>query len=172
MKKHKYAEALKLNLGKICVITGHDEKDKQYDEETPAPEYYEPIEDNDQIKEPLLEADEIQHEAFNKYTSARVCVPQGDTKSHGTGVKRKKDTDGKLIGLLMLTHCLTRPSMSLSLTQERRRHTRPTILRNQSIHKSMMTDVPHMSLMRLWTIDLMGMLCSMTMRLLMKMDAR
>jgi hypothetical protein len=46
----------------------------------------------------LAEADEIQHEAFDKYVSARVYMPQGDQFSYGIVRRRKRDSDGNLIG--------------------------------------------------------------------------
>jgi hypothetical protein len=45
----------------------------------------------------LSEADEVQHEAFDQYISARVCVPQGDNMVYGTVKKRVRDSGGELI---------------------------------------------------------------------------
>ena len=47
---------------------------------------------------PLDEADEMQHEAFDKYISSRVCLPRGDNMAYGTVRSRKKGRDGNLIG--------------------------------------------------------------------------
>jgi len=48
----------------------------------------------------LEEADEIQHEAYDRYITARVCVPKGGEMSYGTvKVKhRKRRLDGDLMG--------------------------------------------------------------------------
>jgi len=46
----------------------------------------------------LEEADEIQHEAYDRYITARVCVPQGGEMSYGTVMKRKRGIDGELQG--------------------------------------------------------------------------
>ena len=37
-------------------------------------------------------------EAFDKYISARVCIPRGNDKAYGTVVRRTRDSDGNLIG--------------------------------------------------------------------------
>lgn len=68
------------------------------DEETPVDEPYEPLLPDDFVQTPLAEADEVQHEAFDRYISARVFIPQGDQKSFGTVRKRKRDEEGNLIG--------------------------------------------------------------------------
>lgn len=67
-------------------------------ETTPAFEPYEPTDEGDKVQEDLAEADEIQHEAFDKYISARVYMPQGDKLAYGTVRRRKRDNDGNLIG--------------------------------------------------------------------------
>jgi len=46
----------------------------------------------------LEEADEMQHEAYDRYMTARVCVPQGDTMSYGTVMTRKRGQNGELLG--------------------------------------------------------------------------
>jgi hypothetical protein len=71
---------------------------KALDDETPEPDQYVPIDNREPVEEELLEADEIQHEAFDKYISARVFVPQGDSKAYGTVKRRKRDSEGDLIG--------------------------------------------------------------------------
>jgi hypothetical protein len=68
------------------------------DNDTPELEKYIPIDDRDPVEVDLLEADDIQHEAFDKYISARVFVPQGDNKAYGTVKHSKQDSDEDLIG--------------------------------------------------------------------------
>ena len=46
----------------------------------------------------IMEADEIQHEAFDKYILAKVCLPRGDNMAYGTVVKRSRDEDGNFVG--------------------------------------------------------------------------
>jgi len=46
----------------------------------------------------LEEADEIQHEAYDRYITARVCVPKGGEMSYGTVMNRKRRIDGQLQG--------------------------------------------------------------------------
>jgi len=46
----------------------------------------------------LEEADEIQHEAYDRYITARVCVPKGGEMSYGTVMSRKRRIDGQLQG--------------------------------------------------------------------------
>ena len=67
--------------------------------ETPTYEPYEPVEPGDKEALPeLAEADDIQHEAYDRYISARVKVPRGDDWAYGTVKKQKRDADGNLIG--------------------------------------------------------------------------
>lgn len=65
---------------------------------TPDPEPYEPAMPHDEKPVELAEADDIDHEAFDKYISARVCIPQGDEMHYGTVRRRKRDADGELVG--------------------------------------------------------------------------
>jgi len=46
----------------------------------------------------LEEADEIQHEAYDRCITARVCVPKGGELSYGTVMNRKRRIDGELQG--------------------------------------------------------------------------
>ena len=95
VKKQKkiFEENLKRSLGK-----GYDALTPKEDT-TPAFESYEhALEENKENIPSIVEADEIDHEAFDKYISARVCLPQGDTKSYGTVRRRKRDAEGQLIG--------------------------------------------------------------------------
>jgi hypothetical protein len=98
-KKRIYTEELKKNLGsKYTFIEGTPDDG---DEETPTPELYEPLEAEEagEAGSPdILEADDIQHEAFDKYIASRVCVPRGDEMSYGTVKARKRDAEGNLIG--------------------------------------------------------------------------
>ena len=75
----------------------YDEDDDPW-EVTPMPEPYEPIEPEETAMPELADADEMQHEAFDRYITARVCVPQGDKMSYGTVIRRKRDIDGELVG--------------------------------------------------------------------------
>ena len=94
-RQQEFEEALKKALGERYALA----KDVLLEEETPSHIEYEPLEgDPDDKPPPLLDADEVQHEAFDKYISARVCVPQGDSFVYGTVKRRKRDSDGELIG--------------------------------------------------------------------------
>jgi hypothetical protein len=89
-------QSLKKALGKRYVLAKDSLTDN--DDDTPEFEKYIPIDDRDPVEVDLLEADDIQHEAFDKYISARMFVPQGDNKAYGTVKRRKRDSDGDLIG--------------------------------------------------------------------------
>jgi hypothetical protein len=47
----------------------------------------------------MPEADELDHDAYCKFVSARVVIPVGGVMKHGVVVKRKRDEDGLLIGV-------------------------------------------------------------------------
>ena len=47
----------------------------------------------------LDEAEEMQHEAYDRYITARVCVPRGDTMAYGNVRGRKRDESGALLGI-------------------------------------------------------------------------
>lgn len=68
------------------------------DELTPELEYYVPVENGDPETPEIKEADEFDHDAYDRYISARVLLPQGDTMSYGTVKRQKRDQDGNLIG--------------------------------------------------------------------------
>lgn len=68
------------------------------DEKTPELEHYVPLEEGDQETPEIQEADDYDHDAYDRYITARVMLPQGDTMSYGTVKKRKRDSDGYLIG--------------------------------------------------------------------------
>ena len=59
---------------------------------------YEPMEE-DEVEPELGEADQVQHEAFDRYITARVNLSQGDSKAYGTVMGRKRDANGKLVGI-------------------------------------------------------------------------
>ncbi len=95
-RKAAFTESLKKALGSRYSIAKHDDTSW---EETPEAVNYVPIDDRDPDPEPpLQEADEMTDEAFDQYISARVCIPQGEHKSYGTIVARKRDADNNLIG--------------------------------------------------------------------------
>jgi hypothetical protein len=107
-QKKKYTLSVKERIGKKYVIIDGDDTE----EATPQNEMYEPVVDDKPVKpkddpegnhtpnpmEELREADEMQHEAFDKYVSAKVCIKQGDNMSYGTVKRRKRDSDGNLLG--------------------------------------------------------------------------
>ena len=60
---------------------------------------YEPYGDDNKGDEPTMpEADEFDHDAYDKYISAQIVVPKGDAVTYGKVVRRKRDGDGNLIG--------------------------------------------------------------------------
>jgi hypothetical protein len=75
-----------------------DPNDVPEDEITPELEHYVPLEPGEATPPEIKEADEFDHEAYNRFINARVCLPQGDEKSYGTVKRRKRDADGNLIG--------------------------------------------------------------------------
>jgi len=84
-------------------FSGSDDEDT-HREKSPT---YDPCEDPtwheqpDETKAPmpdLEEADDIQHEAYDRYITARVCVPKGGEMSYGTVKNRKRRLDGDLMG--------------------------------------------------------------------------
>ena len=96
-KKIEAFEAeLKEALGQKYDPLKPDQVDKS--ELTPEFEPYEPIEPDDPKNIPLVEDDEVDHDAFNQYISARVCLPQGDQMAYGTVKRRRKDEHGNFIG--------------------------------------------------------------------------
>ena len=68
-------------LGKQYVLAKDSLTTK--DDETPVLDWYAPIDRDNPVEEDLIEADDIQHEAFDKYIPVRVFVAQGG-KSYGT----------------------------------------------------------------------------------------
>ena len=92
-QKQKFEETLKEKLK-----DRYETSDPNKEDETPKSEIYEPIREGEPKPIELEEADDMQHEAYNKYISARVRIPQGDSMSYGTVKRRKRDSDGNLIG--------------------------------------------------------------------------
>jgi len=92
-KKQDYEESLKKYLGKRYDVSKDDET-------TATPDFtlYKPTNEDEVAMEELLEADDIQHDAFDKYVTAKVRVPQGDKMSYGTVKRRKRDADGNFVG--------------------------------------------------------------------------
>lgn len=73
--------------------------DKYIDFETPEYPLYEPIDENAITLEPMPEADEYDHDAYDKYISGKVMLPYGgDSFKYGTVKKRKRGHKGHLIG--------------------------------------------------------------------------
>jgi hypothetical protein len=89
--------SLKEKLGKRYVLAKDTMKDDKEDTPSQITDRYEPVLQNDPKQEPIAEADKVQHEAFDKYISARVGVPQGDNMMYGTVKNRKRDSEGELI---------------------------------------------------------------------------
>jgi Reverse transcriptase (RNA-dependent DNA polymerase) len=94
-QKQSFEESVKVKLGKHYVLS-KDAPEDEFGEDTPEFQEYDPIMDDEPKVVPLQEADEV--ECFDKYISARVCVPQGDKMSFGTVKNRKRDHDGELLG--------------------------------------------------------------------------
>ena len=108
IQKRKFTLSVKERIGKKYEIVDEDDSD----EATPQHELYEPVVEDKPLKakddpegnhtpnpmQELEEADEMQHEAFDNYVSAKVCIKQGDEMSYGTVKRRKRDADGNLMG--------------------------------------------------------------------------
>ena len=60
--------------------------------------HYNPYEDPTTSTTPLDDADSMDHEAFDRYLTARVLIPRGDALEQGIVKQRKRDNDGNLIG--------------------------------------------------------------------------
>jgi len=97
------------------------EPDPEDDEEveTPTHEPHEPTDSNDKPALPeLAEADDIQHEAFDRHISSSVRIPRGDDWAHGTVKRRKRDADGNLIGNTNKNPLLDRSIYEVELPME------------------------------------------------------
>ena len=56
-------------------------------------------EDDEEVQaEALPEVDDLWDEAFDRYISAKVMLPIGDQMRYGTVIRRKRDSEGNLIG--------------------------------------------------------------------------
>jgi len=99
-RKRLYEVSLKEALKQKYEPYKPDPDDPTYlADEAPDHVPYQPINEDDPRPLPeLAEADDAETEAFDKLITARVCIPQGDTKAYGTVARRKRDADGKLIG--------------------------------------------------------------------------
>jgi hypothetical protein len=72
---------------------------EELDSITPDHELYEPIYANEDKPVPFAEADELDNDAYDKYLSARVWLPDNDgILKHATVKRRKRDVEGNLIG--------------------------------------------------------------------------
>ena len=93
-RKREYEETLKLKLkDRFEPLSEAGAADETLEAIT-----YEPIFDDDDMGIILDEADAMDHEAFDKYISAKVQLSRGDQVELGTVKRRKRDQDGKLIG--------------------------------------------------------------------------
>ena len=87
-----------------------NDEDLHRTQEPAQPEPHEAVEGVDQKEEPLMEADDFtnsQHETFDKYISAKVMVPRGDSLAFGTVVRRKRDVNGNVTAAAMLREKLS-----------------------------------------------------------------
>ena len=96
-RKSDFELSLKQALGDAKYAPYKPDPDDPKDVEEATPKY-EPYDDGSTPVEELAEADDLDHEAFDKYISARVCLPQGDNMAYGTVKCRKRDASGDLIG--------------------------------------------------------------------------
>jgi Reverse transcriptase (RNA-dependent DNA polymerase) len=96
VQKQSYEDLLKVALGKHYILA--KDVPNEEGEDTPEFQEYEPILEEEPKVEPLQEADDTEVETLDKYISARVYLPQGDSKSYGTVKRRVRDHDGELVG--------------------------------------------------------------------------
>jgi len=91
--KKDYVESLKEKLGDRMNGIANDEPDE---DDVPEFDLYG---DNDGGDEPgMPEADDLDHDAFDKYISAEVILPRNEDMVMGKVIRRKRDADGNLIG--------------------------------------------------------------------------
>ena len=82
---------------------------------------------NARLARQIAEADEVDHEAFNKLVSARVLIPQGDNMSYGNVKRRKRDEDGNLIG-----HSHSNPMVDTAMTDQlESQENRPSVVQER-----------------------------------------
>ena len=98
----KLTESIKQRGKEGKVYKSEDSGDSGDSDAETEPEYYEPIDPDEEIEvKELLDPEEIEAEegeSFDKYISARVLVPRGEEMHYGTVLKCKRDKDGNLIG--------------------------------------------------------------------------
>ena len=97
-KKEFYTQSLKEALRKRYVLAKDSLSGPDQDDDTPVAMKYEPIEE-DKVEPEIGEADQVQHEDFDRYITARVNLPQGDSKAYGMVMGRQRDFNGNLIGI-------------------------------------------------------------------------
>ena len=91
-----YQERLKRALGNRVESITVDDDLNQDEFETPT---FEPYEDDEEAEPTMPEADDMDHDAYDKYISARLILPDSEGIAQSGRVKRRKrDEDGKLIG--------------------------------------------------------------------------
>ena len=82
---------------------------------------------NARLARQIAEADEVDHEAFNKLVSARVLIPQGDSMNYGTVKRRKRDKNGNLIG-----HSHSNPMVDTAMTDQlESQENRPSVVQER-----------------------------------------
>ena len=101
-QKVEFESALKLKLKDRADGVEFDDDVDDAEDETPEYERYEPNEHAEDtakyIVPELAEADDFDHDAFDKYVTAQVVFPKGDSLLYGKVARRKRDGDGNLIG--------------------------------------------------------------------------
>ena len=93
-QKVVFEEALKAKLKDRAEGVGNED-DLDDGDDTPE---YEPYGDERGDEPTMPEADEYDHDAYDKYISAEVVVPKGDSFLYGKVLRRKRDGDGNLLG--------------------------------------------------------------------------
>jgi hypothetical protein len=94
--KDEFNTAVNAKLKEKASGVHFEDDDDDIDFETPEFEAYG---DDDIGEEPTMpEADEFDHDAFDKYVAAEVVIPKGDSLLYGKVLRRKRDNDGNLIG--------------------------------------------------------------------------
>ena len=96
-EKEKFEEDLKrvLNHRMAPMPDGNGDNADPEGNETPT---FEPYESPEQPKVEVPDDDDVEVESFDKYISARVQLPRGDSMAPGVVKRRVRDDDGKLVG--------------------------------------------------------------------------
>ena len=101
-RKLNYEQSLKTVLKDGYETKQEDDENPEDPDDqgdvTPTHELYDPSTDGDPKDSQLVEADDLSHEYYDRYVSARVCLPQGDQASYGKVLSRKRDSEGNLLG--------------------------------------------------------------------------